>query len=146
MWFLFWTWVLNVMCAKGYKTVAWMLVAIPLLVFFTLMFGLANVVVSGSASAPASAGASGAAPSTASHTVETTARNGKASKQLNTNTTPRLGESVYGNKAVKVGFYPNETNTTYSSYASYDANLDNRAEFLDRESKGQVQPQQQHQP
>ena len=146
MWFLFWTWVLNVMCAKGYKTVAWMLVAIPLLVFFTLMFGLANVVVSGSASAPASAGASGAAPSNASHTVETTARNGKASKQLNTNTTPRLGESVYGNKAVKVGFYPNETNTTYSSYASYDANLDNRAEFLDRESKGQVQPQQQHQP
>jgi deoxycytidine triphosphate deaminase len=49
---------------------------------------------------------------------------------------------VYGNKADKVAFFPNETNTQYSSYASYDANLDNRAKFLDRESKGLVQPQQ----
>jgi hypothetical protein len=53
---------------------------------------------------------------------------------------------VYGNKADKVGFYPNETNTQYSSYANYDANLDNRAKYLDRESKGLVQPQQPMQP
>jgi len=141
LWFLFLTWVLNVLCAKGYTTVAWVLVAIPLLVFFTLMFGLANMAVSGSRPA------AGAAPSTASYTVGvagTTAYNGKASKKLNTSTSPaNPNEYVYGNKGDKVGFYPNDTNTQYSSYASYDANLDNRAKFLDRESKGQVQPQQQ---
>ena len=141
LWFLFWTWILNVICAKGYTTVAWVLVAIPLLVFFTLMFGLANMAASGSRPA------AGAAPSTASYTVGvagTTAYNGKASKRLNTSTSPaNPNEYVYGNKGVKVGFYPNDTNTQYSSYANYDANLDNRAKFLDRESKGQVQPQQQ---
>ena len=138
LWFLFWTWVLNVLCAKGYTTVAWVLVAIPLLVFFTLMFGLANAMASGSAANPP-------ASATASHVAGT----GKASNQLNTNTNTNANgaEYVYGNKADKVGFYPNETNTQYSSYASYDANLDNRANFLDRESKGQVkqQPQQQQQ-
>ena len=144
LWFLFWTWILNVLCDNGYKTVAWILVAIPLLVFFTLMFGLANAVASGSASANANAGASKiGAPSTASYTVGiagTTAYNGKASKKLNTSTSPaNPTEYVYGNKADKVGFFPNDTNT---QYASYDANLDNRAKFLDRESKGQV-PQQQ---
>jgi len=81
----------------------------------------------------------------------TTAYNGKAAKRLNTTSNasanPSLGpgEYVYGNKADKVGFYPNETNTQYSSYSSYDANLDNRAKFLDRESKGLVQPTQQPQ-
>ena len=145
LWFLFWTWILNVLCAKGYTTVAWVLVAIPLLVFFTLIFGLANAVASGSRPAI------GAAPSTASYTVGiagTTAYNGKASKKLNTSTTPGPGEYVYGNKADKadkVGFFPNDTNTQYSSYASYDANLDNSAKLLDRESKGLVQPQQQAQ-
>ena len=143
LWFLFWTWILNVLCTKGYTTVAWVLVAIPLLVFFTLIFGLANMATPGSASARP---ATGAAPSTASYTVGvagTTAYNGKASKKLNTNTSPaNPNEYVYGNKADKVGFFPNDTNTQYSSYASYDANLDNRAKFLDRESKGQVQPQQ----
>ena len=142
LWFLFWTWILNVLCTKGYTTVAWVLVAIPLLVFFTLIFGLANMATPGSRPATA-----GAAPSTASYTVGvagTTAYNGKASKKLNTSTSPaNPNEYVYGNKADKVGFFPNDTNTQYSSYASYDANLDNRAKFLDRESKGQVQPQQQ---
>jgi hypothetical protein len=146
MWFLFWTWILNVLCNKGYKTVAWVLVAIPLLVFFTLMFGMANALRPGAPGAP---GAS--APSNASYTVGvtgTTAYNGKASKRLsattnaNTNSSGNPGEYVYGNKADKVAFFPNETNTQYSSYASYDANLDNRAKFLDRESKGLVQPQQ----
>jgi uncharacterized membrane protein len=142
LWFLFWTWLLNVLCAKGYKTVAWILVAIPLLVFFTLIFGMANAVASGSARAGA-----GAAPSQTVGIAGTTAYNGKASKKLNTNTSPaNPNEYVYGNKADKVGFFPNDTNTQYSSYASYDANLDNRAKFLDRESKGQVQPQQQQQP
>jgi hypothetical protein len=138
LWFLFWTWILNVLCAKGYTTVAWVLVAIPFMVFFTLMFGLANAIASGRSGSPS-------APippsSSASYTVGipgTTAYNGKASKSAN----PGPGEYVYGNKADKVAFYPNETNTQYSSYSSYDANLDNRAKFLDRESKGIVQPQQ----
>ena len=133
MWFLFWTWILNVLCAKGYKTVAWVLVAIPLLVFFTLMFGMANAITSGaSASAPASASsapASASSPSSSAHRE---------------NRMPAGGGNamyVFGNKADKVGFYPNETNTQYSSYANYDANLDNRAKYLDRESKGLVQPQ-----
>ena len=144
LWFLFWTWVLNVMCAKGYTTVAWVLVVIPLLAFFTLMFGLANAAV-GSATATATATAT-AAPSNASYTVGiagTTAYNGKASKKLNTISAPNSGpgEYVYGNKANRVGFFPNDTNAQYSSYASYDANLDNRAKLLDRESKGQVQQQ-----
>ena len=147
LWFLFWTWLLNVLCAKGYKTVAWILVAIPLLVFFTLIFGMANAVASGTASARP---ANGAAPSTASYTVGiagTTAYNGKSSKKLNTNTSPaNPNEYVYGNKADNVGFFPNDTNTQYSSYASYDANLDNRVKLLDRESKGLVQPQQSQQP
>ena len=148
MWFLFWTWVLNVLCIKGYTTVAWILVAIPFLVFFTLMFGLVNALTSG-----ARLNITRTAPSSASYTVGisgTTAYNGKGPKQLSAtdseaviNTEP--GEYVYGNKADKGGFYPNETNTQYSSYASYDANLDNRAKFLDRESKGLVQPQQQQQ-
>jgi hypothetical protein len=140
-WFLFWTWILNVLCTKGYTTVAWVLVAIPFMVFFTLMFGLANAMASGRTPPPS-------APSSASYTVGipgTTAYNGKASKGLNTATNAggNPGEYVYGNKADKVAFYPNETNTQYSSYASYDANLDNRAKFLDRESKGLVQQQQQ---
>jgi hypothetical protein len=149
LWFLFWTWILNVLCAKGYKTVAWVLVAIPLLVFFTLIFGLANMATPGAASArPA---ANGVAPSNASSTAGvagTTAYNGKASKKLNPSSTSSANpnEYVYGNKGDKVGVLPNDTtNTKYSSYASYDANLDNRAKFLDRESKGQVQPQQQQQ-
>jgi uncharacterized membrane protein len=153
LWFLFWTWILNVLCTKGYTTVAWVLVAIPFMVFFTLMFGLANAMASGSrpnSSAPASSPVS----SNASYTMGitgTTAYNGKASNRLNTsanantNGSANPGEYVYGNKADKVGFYPNETNTQYSSYSSYDANLDNRAKFLDRESKGLVQPQQQQQ-
>lgn len=149
LWFLFWTWILNLLCTKGYTTVAWVLVAIPFMVFFTLMFGLANAMASGSRSSPAPTQVS----PNSSYTVGvtgTTAYNGKASKRLNTNANANAsanssanpGEYVYGNKADKVGFYPNETNTQYSSYASYDANLDNRAKFLDRESKGLVQPQQ----
>jgi hypothetical protein len=155
---LFWTWILNVLCTKGYTTVAWVLVAIPFMVFFTLMFGLANAMASGSRTTSASGPAVSA--SNASYTMGvtgTTAYNGKASKRLNTTSNasanPSLGpgEYVYGNKADKVGFYPNETNTQYSSYSSYDANLDNRAKFLDRESKGIVKqqdqpPQQQQQP
>jgi uncharacterized membrane protein len=156
LWFLFWTWVLNLLCTKGYTTVAWVLVAIPFMVFFTLMFGLANAMASGSVSGPRPNAPSA---SNASYTVGTTAYNGKASKRLNTdananasaNSSANPGEYVYGNKADKIGFFPNETNTQYSSYASYDANLDNRAKFLDRESKGLVkqqdqQPQQPQQP
>ena len=150
LWFLFWTWVLNLLCTNGYTTVAWVLVAIPFMVFFTLMFGLANAMASGSGSGSRpNSSASPVSASNASYTTGitgTTAYNGKASKRLNTNANANAnanpGEYVYGNKADKVGFYPNETNTQYSSYASYDANLDNRAKFLDRESKGLVQPQQ----
>jgi hypothetical protein len=145
MWFLFWTWVLNSLCAKGYKTVAWILVAIPFLVFFTLMFGLANMLASGSASGP------GPGPSHAMPAAGTTAYNGKSSNKLApsfaVNNPPN--EYIHGNKGDKVGVYPNETNTQYSSYAGYDANLDNRSKFLDRESKGNVQPMptpQQQQP
>ena len=143
LWFLFWTWILNVLCTKGYTTVAWVLVAIPFMVFFTLMFGAANAMARGTASSSQLQ----TPPSSSSYTVGipgTTAYNGKAPKKLNT-TTNATGpaEYVYGNKDDKVAFYPNETNTQYSSYANYDTNLDNRAKFLDRESKGLVQPQQQ---
>jgi hypothetical protein len=123
-------------------------VAVPFLVFFTLVFGLANAMASGTRPSPAPTQVS----PNASYTVGisgTTAYNGKASKKMShdTNGSTVLGpnEYVYGNKADKIGFYPNETNTQYSSYSSYDANLDNRAKFLDRESKGLVQPQQQQQ-
>ena len=146
MWFLFWTWVLNALCAKGYKTVAWILVAIPFLVFFTLMFGLANMLASGTAHAVSG-------PIGSASTAGTTAYNGKASKKLTpgltVGPTANPNEYVHGNKGDKMGVYPNETNTQYYSYAGYDANLDNRSKFLDRESKGEVQPmptQQQPQP
>jgi hypothetical protein len=88
------------------------------------MFGLANAVMHG-----ASSGASGA--SGADYTVGQPA-------------SVNPGEYVYGsgNNPDKIGFFPNEAGTQYSSYASYDANLDNRAKFLDRESKGLIQPQQ----
>ena len=152
MWFLFWTWVLNSLCAKGYKTVAWILVAIPFLVFFTLMFGLANMLASGSGSGSGS-GPSGPASSHAMPAAGTTAYNGKASNKLPHSMTAvnnPSNEYIHGNKGNKMGVYPNETNTQYSSYAGYDANLDNRSKFLDRESKGNVQPmptpQQQQQP
>lgn len=148
LWFLFWTWILNLLCTKGYTTVAWVLVVIPFMVFFTLMFGLANAMARGSNSSTAPSNVS----PNASYTVGisgTTAYNGKASKKMSpdTNGSTVLGpnEYVYGNKADKIGFYPNDTNAQYSSYASYDANLDNRAKFLDRESKGLVQQPQQPQ-
>ena len=131
IWLLFWTWLLNTLCANGYKTVSWVLVAIPFLVFFTLIFGLANMMVRGSPSAPV-------APSPVAPSAP---RNRQAATQQ-----PNANQYVYGNNANnadKVAFYPNQTNTQYSNYSSYDANLDNRAKFLDRESKGLIQPQQQ---
>ncbi len=41
----FWTWVLNIICAKGYTTLAWILVILPILIMFILismvfLFGL----------------------------------------------------------------------------------------------------------
>jgi hypothetical protein len=136
IWFLFWTWLLNVLCSKGYKTVAWVLVAIPFLVFFTLLFGLANAALHGGASN---------ASSSADYTVgiSTPSRQQQRQQQQPVTTGTNPGEYVYqsGNNADKIGFFPNEAGTQYSSYASYDANLDNRAEFLDRESKGLIQPQ-----
>jgi hypothetical protein len=143
IWFLFWTWLLNVLCSKGYKTVAWVLVAIPFLVFFTLLFGLANAALHGSANNAANS--SNAGPD---YTVgiSSPSRQQRQQQPVTTGTNP--GEYVYqsGNNADKIGFFPNEAGTQYSSYASYDANLDNRAEFLDRESKGLIQPQDQSQP
>ena len=143
IWFLFWTWLLNVLCSKGYKTVAWVLVAIPFLVFFTLLFGLANAALHGSANNAAN---SSNASSSADYTVGISSPSRQQQQQrqqqpVTTGTNP--GEYVYqsGNNADKIGFFPNEAGTQYSSYASYDANLDNRAEFLDRESKGLIQPQ-----
>lgn len=145
IWFLFWTWLLNVLCSKGYKTVAWVLVAIPFLVFFTLIFGLANAAMHGAANAANTANAAGP-----DYTVGIPGYSGKASSSRRQPVTTGIkpGEYVYGsgNNADKIGFFPNEAGTQYSSYASYDANLDNRAEFLDRESKGLIQPQDQSQP
>lgn len=139
IWFLFWTWLLNVLCSKGYKTVAWVLVAIPFLVFFTLIFGLANAAMHGSANVANNS--SNAGPD---YTVGISLPS-RQHQPVTTGTNP--GEYVYqsGNND-KIGFFPNEAGTQYSSYASYDANLDNRAEFLDRESKGLIQPQDQSQP
>ncbi len=144
IWFLFWTWLLNVLCSKGYKTVAWVLVAIPFLVFFTLIFGLANAAMHGSANvANNSSNAAGA--SSPDYTVGISSPSRQQQQQQQPMINP--GEYVYqsGNND-KIGFFPNEAGTQYSSYASYDANLDNRAEFLDRESKGLIQPQDQSQP
>ena len=146
LWFLFWAWLLNVLCIKGYTTVAWVLVAIPFMVFFTLMFGLANTMVRGSAASlsqlpppPVSSYAVGI-PGTTSY------NNGKKPQAKAGEVMVHPNEYVYGNKDDKVAFYPNETNTQYSSYANYDTNVDNRAKFLDRESKGLIHPLQQQQP
>ena len=143
IWFLFWTWLLNTLCVKGYKTVSWVLVAIPFLVFFTIMFGLANMMVRGAPVAPSPVAPSPVASSAPRHRQA-------ATQQPNANA--NANEYVYrnngnnGNNADKVAFYPTQTNTQYSNYSSYDANLDNRAKFLDRESKGLIQqPQQPHQ-
>jgi hypothetical protein len=46
---------------------------------------------------------------------------------VNANTSLGPGEFAYGNKADKVAFFPNETNTQYSSYSGYDASLDNHS-------------------
>jgi hypothetical protein len=137
IWFLFWTWLLNVLCSKGYKTVAWVLVAIPFLVFFTLIFGLANAAMHGSANA---ANSSNAGPD---YTVGISSPSRQQPQPQQQQPMINPGEYVYqsGNND-KIGFFPNEAGTQYSSYASYDANLDNRAEFLDRESKGLIQPPQ----
>jgi hypothetical protein len=133
IWFLFWTWLLNVLCSKGYKTVAWVLVAIPFLVFFTLLFGLANAALHGAANAVG---------------ISSPLRQQRQQQRQPVTTGINPGEYVYGNghNADKIGFFPNEAGTQYSSYASYDANLDNRAEFLDRESKGLIQPPSPQQP
>lgn len=143
VWFLFWTWLLNVLCSKGYKTVAWVLVAIPFLVFFTLMFGLANVAMHSSANS-----VNPVNPANAAGPNYTVGISSPSRQQQPVTTGINPGEYVYqsGNNADKIGFFPNEAGTQYSSYASYDANLDNRAEFLDRESKGLIQPQDQSQP
>lgn len=42
---LIWTWLLNRLCASGYKNVSWFLVLLPLLMFFVIiaLFLLANM-------------------------------------------------------------------------------------------------------
>jgi len=42
---LIWTWLLNRLCASGYKSVSWFLVLLPLLMFFVIiaLFLLANM-------------------------------------------------------------------------------------------------------
>ena len=34
---IFWTWVLNIICRAGYPTVSWVLVIIPIILFFILL-------------------------------------------------------------------------------------------------------------
>ena len=34
---LFWTWVLNIICRAGYPAISWILVLIPILLFFILL-------------------------------------------------------------------------------------------------------------
>ena len=37
MYILFWTWVLNLICNAGYSGISWLLVLLPLIVFFLLI-------------------------------------------------------------------------------------------------------------
>ena len=37
MYVLFWTWVLNLVCKDGHKTIAWLLVLFPILLMFVLL-------------------------------------------------------------------------------------------------------------
>ena len=37
MYVLFWTWVLNLICKDGHKTIAWLLVIFPVLLLFVLL-------------------------------------------------------------------------------------------------------------
>lgn len=37
MYILFWTWVLNLICNAGYSGISWVLVLLPLIVFFLLI-------------------------------------------------------------------------------------------------------------
>lgn len=37
MYVLFWTWILNLICKDGHKTIAWLLVLFPILLMFVLL-------------------------------------------------------------------------------------------------------------
>ena len=37
MYILFWTWILNLVCKDGHKTIAWLLVLFPILLMFVLL-------------------------------------------------------------------------------------------------------------
>jgi hypothetical protein len=37
MYVLFWTWMLNLMCKDGHKTIAWLLVIFPILLLFVIL-------------------------------------------------------------------------------------------------------------
>lgn len=37
MYVLFWTWILNLICKDGHKTIAWLLVLFPILLLFVLL-------------------------------------------------------------------------------------------------------------
>ena len=34
---IFWTWILNLICREGYPIISWLLVVIPILMFFTII-------------------------------------------------------------------------------------------------------------
>jgi len=37
MYILFWTWILNLICKDGHKTIAWLLVLLPFILLFVVM-------------------------------------------------------------------------------------------------------------
>ena len=37
---LFWTWILNLICGAGYKSIAWVLVLLPFMLLFVLLLAL----------------------------------------------------------------------------------------------------------
>lgn len=39
---LFWTWVLNIICRAGYKWVSWLLVLLPFILIFFMMWVVSN--------------------------------------------------------------------------------------------------------
>jgi hypothetical protein len=39
---LFWTWVLNIICKAGYKWVSWLLVLLPFILIFFMMWVVSN--------------------------------------------------------------------------------------------------------
>ncbi len=76
---LLWTFLLNVLCQRGYTALSWILVLLPIIVLVVMVFFIGQLALSGklsgtspgavalSAASPSAASPSAGSPSTASH-------------------------------------------------------------------------------